>query len=90
MVATPEARDYKRDVSKLRPIVPDPPVVVIYRPHFKDRRRDAANICKVLIDSLYKQDKGVCPWCIPGEPDARHPHVELWFVELGRESNAKG
>lgn len=82
LVPTKEAREYKQVYKQLRLIVPKPPVIVLYQAHFKDRRRDAANIQKVLVDALYEDDNGVYPWCIPGEPNKEKPHVDLWFVEL--------
>lgn len=65
--------------------LPDPPVIVLYRAHFDSRRRDAANISKVMVDALFKQDRKAVPWPLPPrheDVDKKSPHVDIWFVKV--------
>ena len=67
--------------------VPLPPVVVLYRIFFKNRRRDSSNCTKTLLDALYKQDKHVRAWDMAPGVDAKNPRVEVWIVRLPEEGD---
>lgn len=71
--------------------LPPPPVVVLYRVFFKDKRRDVTNCGKALLDALYKQDKHVAGWAIPfNYTDKESPRTEVWIVELETGSPLNG
>lgn len=61
-------------------------IIMLYRPVYEDRRRDAVNGQKIVIDTLFDQDKYVHPWILPMQLDKEDPRVELWLYSMPRKS----
>jgi len=57
-------------------------VYLIYRPYFKDRRRDAGNCKKIIEDTLFDQDRKVHTWVMPAMVDKENPRVEVWIFRV--------
>jgi len=85
-----KAKEYINEYSKLRPLVPKPPCILIYKVYFKKggHKRDPSNITKVMLDALFLEDVEVYPWCMPPGMDNENPRVDLWFVETESETQS--
>jgi hypothetical protein len=83
---TPEYQMFKNHIETWKmcekPQLPPPPVFLFYRPIFKDRRRDAQNCSKALVDCLYGNDKYVYPCPLPPKYDKKKQGVEVWIVPI--------
>lgn len=79
-----EARKFRDEYSQLRPMMPEPPCILAYK-IYKKRERDSSNIVKLMLDTLYKEDKQVYPWCLPPDVDKKEPRVDIWIHRLEGE-----
>ena len=82
-----ELKVYKQDVEAVllasaKTNLPKPPIVLLYKCYLNRESRDAHNCQEALLDALYKQDREVCPMCMPPEVDKENPRVECWIVKI--------